>query len=53
MKEFNATNTGNRVVINCATFDEVGRLKRAIINELKQSPIGLKIIGNGKDLLEK
>ena len=39
MKEFKATNTGNKVVINCATTKEVQRLKQVILNEIKKNPI--------------
>lgn len=52
MKEFNAQNTGNRVVINTASLDEVKRLKQVIISEIKKSPLGLKIIGSG-DVAER
>ena len=53
MKEFNATNTGNRVVINCASLSETKKLKQVIVKELQKSPLGLKIIGQTKDILEK
>jgi len=54
MKEFNATNTGNRVVINCASTRDVLRLKQVISKELIKHPIGLKVQeGGGKDLLDK
>lgn len=54
MKEFNATNTGNRVVINCASTRDVLKLKQVILKELVKHPIGLKLQeGNTKDLLEK
>ena len=53
MKQFKAQNTGNKVIINCATLDETKKLKQAIIEELKKSPLGLKIIGQSKDLFEK
>lgn len=45
MKEFNATNTGNKVVINCAPTRDVQRLKQVILNEIKKSPIGIKLTG--------
>ena len=53
MKEFNATNTGNRVVINCATTREVLKLKQVILNELAKHPLGLKLNGTAKDILNK
>ena len=53
MKEFKATNTGNKVVINCATTKEVQRLKQVILNEIKKNPIGIKLIGQGPSILEK
>lgn len=52
MKEFNATNTGNRVIINVASLDEVKVLKRVITKEIVKSPLGVKIIGNSKDLMD-
>ena len=52
MKEFNAQNTGNRVVINTATLNEVKKLKQVIVKEISKSPLGLKVIGNG-DVLER
>lgn len=53
MKEFNAKNTGNKVVINTASFKDVQRLKQVILNEFKKSPIGVKLIGKDKTLFEK
>ena len=53
MKEFKATNTGNKVVINCAKTREVQRLKQVILNEVKKNPIGIKLIGQGVSVLEK
>ena len=52
MKEFNAQNTGNRVVINTATLSEVKKLKQVIVKEISKSPLGLKVIGKG-DILER
>lgn len=52
MKEFNATNTGNRVVINVASLNEVIRLKNIITKEIVKSPLGLKIVGNSNDLMD-
>ena len=53
MKEFKATNTGNKVVINCAKTKEVQRLKQVILNEIKKNPIGIKLVGQGVSALEK
>ena len=52
MKEFNATNTGNRVIINIASLSEVNKLKNIITKELTKSPLGVKIVGNNKDLMD-
>lgn len=53
MQEFNATNTGKRIVINCASFKEVLQLKKALLKELSKHPIGLKVLNNSSNLLEK
>lgn len=53
MKEFNCTNTGNTVVINCAPIKSVQKLKNVILNEVQKSPIGIKLIGGDKSLFEK
>lgn len=53
MKEFTCTNTGNKVIINTASFKDVQRLKQVILNEFKKSPIGVKLIGKDKTLFEK
>ena len=53
MKEFKATNTGNKVIINCAKTKEVQRLKQVILNEIKKNPIGIKLVGQGVSVLEK
>jgi hypothetical protein len=53
MKEFNCTNTGNAVVINCAPMKDVQRLKQVILGELKKTPIGIKLVGGDKSFLEK
>lgn len=52
MKEFNATNTGNRVVINCANMNEAMQLKNVIFNEIKKSPLGLKLTADKNSILE-
>ena len=53
MKEFNAENTGNKVLINCAPTKDVFRLKQVIFNEIIKHPLGLKIQEGGKDILDK
>lgn len=53
MLEFNATITGKRVVINCATFKEVLALKKALLNELSRQPLGLKVLNSSASFLEK
>ena len=53
MKEFVCTNSGNQVVINCACMKDVQRLKQVIFNEVKKSPIGIKLVGGDKTLFEK
>lgn len=53
MLEFNATNTGKRVVINSASFKEVLQLKKALLNELSKHPIGLKVLNSNINFLEK
>lgn len=53
MKEFNCASTGNGVIINCAPIKDVQRLKQVILNEVKKSPIGIKLVGGDKTLLEK
>ena len=53
MKEFNCTNTGNTVIINCAPTKSVQKLKNVIFNEIRKSPIGIKLINGDKTLFEK
>lgn len=53
MKDFKATNTGNRIVINCATMKDVQALKNVILKELKNNPIGLQLEKNSQDLLQR
>lgn len=50
MKEFNAENTGNRVVINVASLAEVKRLKQVIVSEMSKHPLGIKLLGSGEVL---
>jgi len=53
MKEFTTENGKKRVVINCATVKEVQNLKKVIFNELKKSPLGLKLTGGPDSLFGK
>ena len=53
MKEFKCANSGNDVIINCAPMKSVKKLKQVIFNEIKKSPIGIKLVGGDKSLLEK
>lgn len=53
MRDFKATNTGNRVVINSASMADVKRLKLAILTEIRKSPLGIKLVGKTDDILEK
>jgi hypothetical protein len=52
-KEFICTNSGNPVVINCASMKDVQKLKQVIFSEIKKSPIGIKLVGGDKTLFEK
>ena len=52
MKDFEAKNTGNRIVINPAPYKTVLNLKRVLLNEIKNNSIGLKISAD-KTVLEK
>lgn len=53
MKQFKCANTGNTVVINCAPTRSVQRLKQVILNEVKKSPTGIKLIGGENSFFEK
>ena len=53
MKEIKSTQTGNMIVINCAPMKSVQRLKQVILNEVKKNPIGIKLVGGDKSILEK
>lgn len=53
MKEFTTTNTKTKVVINCAPMRDVQRLKQVIFNELKKTPIGIKLINNDGSFFDK
>ena len=53
MKDFMTQNTGARVVINPAPYKTVVKLKKVLLQEVKNNSIGLKITGNNENLLEK
>ncbi len=53
MKEFTTTNTKTKVVINPAPMRDVQRLKQVIFNELKKTPIGIKLINNEGSFFDK
>lgn len=53
MREFKCENTGNSVIINVAPMEDVQRLKQVILNELKKSPMGIKLTGGENSLFEK
>jgi len=53
MKEIKSMQTGNSIVINCAPMRSVQRLKQVILNEVKKNPIGIKLVGGDKSILEK
>lgn len=53
MIEITTQNGQKRLRINCATTKEVKELKRVILKELTKHPLGLKLLGNDKDFLDK
>ena len=53
MKDFKIQNGQKRVVINCATIKEVQNLKKVIFNELKKSPLGVKLTNGPESLFDK
>ena len=53
MKEFTTQATGSTVIINCAPMKSVQKLKQVIFNEIKKSPIGIKLTGGENSLFEK
>lgn len=53
MKEFKSAETGNTIIINCAPIKTVQRLKQVIFNEIKKSPIGIKLTGGETSIFEK
>lgn len=53
MKDFKSELTGNRIVINPASFGEVKKLKNVLFNEIRNQPLGLKLVGNTNNVLDK
>lgn len=53
MKEFTCAETGNTVIINCAPMKDVQKLKKVIFNEIRKSPIGIKLTDGDKTFFEK
>lgn len=53
MKKFNCANSGNECIINCAPMKDVQRLKQVILNEIKKSPLGIKLTGGENSFFEK
>jgi hypothetical protein len=53
MRDFKAKNTGNRIVINPAPYKTAITLKNVLLNELKNNILGLKVLGNKENVLEK
>jgi hypothetical protein len=52
-KEIKLQNTGKVLIINTATTAEVKYLKNALLEELKQYPLGLKLLGNTQSIFDK
>lgn len=53
MKDFKAANTGKRVVINPASYKEVKELKKVILQVIEKHPLGLKLLGQTNNIMEK
>lgn len=53
MRDFTTQNGGARVIINPAPYKTVVKLKKVLLQEIKNNSIGLKVIGNNENLLEK
>ena len=53
MLEFNAENTGAKVIINPAPYKQAVALKNVILQEIIKNPLGLKLKGEGTNALEK
>lgn len=52
-KEIKLQNSGKVLIINTATTAEVKYLKNALLEELKQYPLGLKLLGNTQSIFDK
>lgn len=53
MKDFKSDLTGNRIVINPASFVEAKNLKNVLFSQLKNNSLGIKLTGNTSELLNK
>lgn len=53
MIDITTQNGQKRLRINCATTKEVKELKRVILKELTKHPLGLKLLGNDREFLDK
>lgn len=53
MKDFKTANTGKRVVINPASYKEVKELKKVILQVIEKHPLGLKLLGQTNNVMEK
>lgn len=49
MLEFKTVNTGAKVIINIAPYKKFLALKTAILHEIKESPLGVKLIKEQSD----
>ena len=49
MLEFKTINTGAKVIINIAPYKKFLALKTAILHEIKESPLGVKLIKEQSD----
>ena len=52
-KEVKLQNSGKTLIINTATTAEVKYLKNALLEELKQYPLGLKLLGSTQSIFDK
>lgn len=54
MKDFKSSVTGNRIIINCASWREAIRLKTVILQEFKRYNVGIKLSGaDAIDVLDR
>ena len=52
-KEIKLENSGKTLIVNTATVEEVKYLKNVLLEELKQYPLGLKLLGNTSSVFDK